>query len=105
MKNIMKLSLLGLLFLFVIQSKAKAQTTNYNVYSLFVMNIAKYSSWPTQTGNEFHITVLGKSKVYDELLKLAGSKMINGMSMKVSQADQISEVDKQQIIYLSDGKS
>jgi hypothetical protein len=68
------------------------------------MNIAKYSVWPG-TPNEFHITVLGKSKVYDELLKMSGSKMIGSVPMKVNQVDDVSQLGQQQIIYLSDGKS
>lgn len=68
------------------------------------MNIAKYSSWPSLS-NEFHITVVGKSKVYDELVKLTGSKMINGLPMKVNQVEDITDIGSQEVIYLSDGKS
>jgi hypothetical protein len=80
------------------------QTTNYQVYSLFVLNIAKYASWPAAT-SDFHITVLGKSKVYDELQKQSSSKMINGLPLKVSQTDALTDVNNINIIYLSDGKS
>jgi hypothetical protein len=83
---------------------ANAQTTNYEAYSLFVMNIAKYSSWPNTTG-ELRIAVLGKSKIYDHLQKQAGSKQFNGLSLKVSQAEHVSEVGDVHIIYVSDGKS
>ncbi len=83
--------------------EAKAQTTNYQVYALFVINIAKYSSWPS-LGNEFHITVVGKSKVYDELMKQAG-KSINGHTLKVTLVDNMSEIGQPNIIYLADGKS
>ena len=82
---------------------AKAQTTNYQVYSLYVVNIAKYSSWPEVNG-EFNITVFGKSKVYDELLKQEG-KNVNGHAIKVKHAETVSEIGDAQIIYLPDGKS
>lgn len=79
------------------------QTTNYQVFSLFVMNIAKYSAWPA-TQPEFQITVFGKSKVHDELMKYT-DRGVNGMKIKVLQVESISEVGQPQIVYLSDGKS
>jgi hypothetical protein len=81
----------------------KAQTTNYQVYSLYVVNIAKHSSWPSVAG-EFNITVFGKSKVYDELVKQNG-KTVNGHAVKVKQVESISDIGDPQIIYLADGKS
>jgi len=80
-----------------------AQTTNYQVYALFVVNMAKYSSWPNHAGGEMHITVLGKTKVYDELLKQNG-KNANGI-IKVDQVDDVQAVGAPNIIYLADGKS
>jgi len=97
----------GLIFsvlLFLIVTKGFSQTTNHQVYSLFVMNIAKYSAWPSLSG-EFRITVVGKSKVYDELAKIMGSKTINGLPMKVNQVEDIADIGNQELIYLSDGKS
>lgn len=84
-------------------AEAKAQTTNYQVYGLFVINIAKYSSWP-EMKEELHITVLGKSKVYDELLKHQG-KNLSGHVLKVNQIDDIANIGQPQILYLADGKS
>ncbi len=81
----------------------KAQTTNYQVYSLYVFNIAKYSSWPSVPG-EFNITVFGKSKVYDELAKQNG-KIVNGHAVKVKLAESINDIGDPQIIYIADGKS
>lgn len=100
----MKLSKLNLVLLATLLSfTSKAQTTNYQVYSLYVVNIAKYSSWPTVNG-EFNITVFGKSKVYDELLKQNG-KNVNGHILKVTQVENVSDIGQPQIIYLADGKS
>src|SRR5688572_14747267 len=96
-----KISLLVLAILFTLS--VKAQTTNYQVYSLYVVNIAKYCSWPTVSG-DFTIKVLGKSKVYEELIKQNG-KIVNGHTMKVTQVENISDIGQPQIIYLADGKS
>ena len=82
---------------------AYAQTTNYQVYALFVVNIAKYSSFPN-VSNDLQVTVYGKSKVYDELSKQNG-KNVNGHALKVSQAESITDLGQAQIIYLADGKS
>lgn len=80
-----------------------AQTTNYQVYALFVINIAKYSSWPNLEG-DFYITVFGKSKAYDELMKQHG-KNVNGHVIRVTQVDNVREIGQPHILYLPDGKS
>jgi hypothetical protein len=82
----------------------RAQTTNYQVHSLFVLNIAKYSTWPSSAG-EFHIVVFGKSKMYEELLKQVSGKHINGQIIKVTQTDDAGEIGAAQIVFLADGKS
>lgn len=99
----MKLKLSLLLVVTLCAFTLKAQTTNYQVYSLYVVNIAKYSSWPSANG-ALTITVFGKSKVYDELLKQNG-KNVNGNILNVKQADNVNDVGQPQIIYLADGKS
>lgn len=103
MKMIMRVFLMSLLLDGVVHVKADAQTTNYQVFSLFVMNIARYSEWPG-AGDELHIAVLGKSKTYDELLKYAG-KGVNGRKIVITQVDNMSDVGNAHILYLSDGKS
>jgi hypothetical protein len=89
---------------FVSTFAAFAQTTNYQVHSLFVLNIAKYSEWPVSE-TEFHIVVFGKSKIYDELTKLTVGKTINGHTIKVTQAEDIADIGSANIVFLADGKS
>jgi hypothetical protein len=103
MKKILALSLYILLYLTLCFS-AQGQTTNYQVHSLFVMNIAKYSTWPSSDG-EFHIVVFGKSKIYDELSKQVTGKNINGLTVKVSQVENVADIGNAQIVFLADGKS
>jgi YfiR/HmsC-like len=95
--------IVGILLLVFIGTQATAQTTNYQVYALFVVNIAKYSSWPSSNG-EFQITVLGKSKVYDELLKQNG-KNFNGSVVEVRQVDEVTKIGQPNILYIADGRS
>lgn len=100
MRTVKRLLIVALV---VFSGQMFAQTTNYQVYSLFIVNIAKYSAWPNAS-SEFSITVLGKSKVYDELLKQS-AKGVNGVPLKVKQADAESDIGQPQIIYVSEGKS
>jgi hypothetical protein len=86
----------------LVPSFLHAQTTNHQVYALFIVNIAKYSSWPN-AHTEMHITVFGKTKVYDELVKQNG-RQVNGI-VKVTQVDDIAALGTPNIIYLADGKS
>lgn len=80
-----------------------AQTTNYQVYALFVVNIAKYSEFPQLQG-ELEIASYGRSKAYDELVKQNG-KSVNGHVLKVTQTDDLSALQKASVIYLADSKS
>ncbi|HLZ17236.1 MAG TPA: YfiR family protein, partial [Cyclobacteriaceae bacterium] len=96
------------LFLFVftaVELQLYAQTTNHQVYAVFVVSIAKYSSWPEADTKDFKIMVLGKSKVYDELTKATANKDIHGKKIIVNQTDDIQNVVDAQIVYLPDGKS
>lgn len=97
------LNLYIVLALCLIAASVRAQTTNYQVYALFVMNIAKYSSWPDSDG-ELRITVFGKSKAYDELLKQNG-KHVNGHQVKVTQIENVADIGQPHVLCLADGKS
>lgn len=99
--NTVQVSLILILIVFF--GTVKAQTTNYQVYSLYVVNIAKYSSWPSVQG-ELHISVFGKSKVYDELMKQNG-KSVNGHVVRVKLIENINDIGNSHILYLADGKS
>src|SRR5688572_22060161 len=100
MKKIYFLSL----FVLILWLPTKAQTTNYQVHSLFVLNIAKYSTWPSASG-DFQIAVFGKSKIYDELVKQMTGKNINGQPIKVVQVEDIGAIGTPQMIIVADGKS
>lgn len=85
-------------------SNVFAQTTNYTAYSLFVVSFAKYASWPAG-GTDFKVAVLGKSKVYDEMVKLTANKSINGLTYKIVQIENVSEVADAHIVYLPDNRT
>ena len=98
-----RMKILLLAFCVAASFSAKAQTTNYQVYALFVVNIAKYSSWPNAS-SDMEITVIGKTKVYDELLKQNG-KNVNGHVIKVKQVESVADIGQPNILYVADGKS
>ena len=97
------IKLCSLIVVVTLSFAAKAQTTNYQVYALFVVNIAKYSAWPNQNG-DLNIAVFGKSKAYDELMKHNG-KNVNGHVVKITQVDDVALLGQPHIVYLADGKS
>lgn len=84
---------------------ASAQTTNHQAYSVFVYGLSKYTSWPANGKTEFTIAVVGKSKVYDEMVKSYAGKSINGLPVKVIQVEDLQAASDPQILYISDGKS
>lgn len=84
-------------------STASAQTTNYQVYALFVVNVAKYSEFPQLQG-KLEIASYGKAKAYDELVKQTANA-VNGHTLKVTQTEDISALQKANVICLADNKS
>ena len=98
----MKKNIFSLLVLLAgVQLTLNAQTTNHQVYAVFVVSIAKYSSWPESDGKDFKIMVLGKSKVYDELTKATASKDIHGKKIQVTQSEDIqgaTDVDRKSVV-------
>jgi hypothetical protein len=75
------------------------------VYAVFVMSIAKFSSWPVSDKKEFTITVLGKSKVFEELEHAAATKQIQGKKMQVVQEENAANIQDTQIIYVAENRS
>jgi YfiR/HmsC-like len=94
-----------LIYAMALSFVAKGQTTNYQAYSVFVYGMTKYMSWPSSNRVEFVIVVFGKSKVYDEMVKGLAGKTVNGLPIKIVQAEDASTVGEPQILYMSEGKS
>lgn len=100
-----KINIVALLIILFAGAPLRAQTTNHQVYAVFVVSIAKYSSWPETDGKDFKIKVLGKSKVFDELTKATANKDIHGKKIVVSQSDDLQNVEGANIIYVPDARS
>lgn len=81
------------------------QDANYKAYSLFVYNFMKYIEWPSSSGSQFVIGVMGDSPALNELNKLASVKKVKGKSIiikKISSAEGISNCD---LLYVADSGS
>lgn len=74
--------------------------------ALFVYNFIKSINWPSnyQEG-DFVIAVVGKDATYDELKAFAVNKMINSQPLQVVLLNNLSDVPKAHIIYVSPSKS
>src|SRR5689334_18149064 len=101
------LSVKALIFFLVvgISYTGVAQTTNYKAHAVFIFSIAKYSQWPTTANGEFVITVLGKSKLYDELVAGTSRYNINGAKIIVRETENIAQVTNSQMVVVADSKS
>lgn len=93
------------LFTMVIYSGV-AQTTSYKAHAVFVFSIAKYSQWPpSDNANEFVITVLGKTKMYDELVAGTSRHVVYGLKISIVEAETVSQIGKTNIVFVADNKS
>jgi hypothetical protein len=81
-----------------------AQVSTHRSYALYVQSIAKYSSWPTLTG-DFKIIVFGQTQAFEELQKSMDGKVFSGAKGRVIKTDNIVEVTDACIVYVSDEKS
>ena len=101
-----KHTLLAIVFVMGAFTQSFGQISNYKAYSIYVYSFSKYINWPEQ-GNaaEFVITVVGKSKVREELEVMAQTKNVNGKKIIIKNASSTTEAGPSHIIYLSDEKS
>ena len=102
--NMIMRSLIVFLFTMSLQT-GWAQITSYKAHSVFIFNIAKYSQWPNSDYSEFIITVLGKSKVYDELLATTAKHSVFGLKITIQEAESIDQIGKSHIVFVADHKS
>ncbi len=92
--------------LMALPTRTVAQTTNHKAYAIFLYNFTKYVHWPegSLTG-EFKITVVGSSKVTQELTTLVQNKTVLGKKIVVSQVNTARELTGAHLVYLSGGRS
>lgn len=104
-----KAHLIGLAFLVLTLSTAHqgfAQISNYKAYSIFIYNFTRYTNYPENASSgDFVITVLGKSKITEELNLMAAQKNINGRKFKINEVQEVSEIENSHMVFVSSGRS
>ena len=96
--------LVGLLLVLVSIIPARAQKEKY--HSIFIYNFSKYVKWPeAQSSGTFIIGVLGSTSIQKDLITMASSKKVNGMSIEVKQFESVEEVEGCHILYVSEMQS
>ncbi len=74
--------------------------------ALFMYNFTKYIEWPDEyKSGDFVITVIGNSGLISELEKLATKKKVENQSIVINKVNDVAEISKSHIVYLSPAKS
>ena len=99
MKRLLSLSIVLILAITVYGQAEKVQ-------AMFVYNFTKYVEWPvsSRSGN-FVIAVYGNSPIYEELIKVAGTKSAGAQSIEVQKIKSLGDISSQHMIFISHDKS
>lgn len=96
--------LLGLFIMIASFQPAWAQKEKY--HSMFIYNISKYVKWPeAREFGKFVIGVLGTSAIQKDLISMAVTRKVNGMSIEIKQFNIVSEISDCHILYVSASES
>jgi hypothetical protein len=101
-----KYTFLSIIFAIGALTQSLGQISNYKAYSIYVYSFSKYINWPEQgSTDEFVITVVGKSKVREELETMAQTKNVGGKKIVIKNVNGAEEIKLSHIVYVSDDKS
>jgi hypothetical protein len=101
-----RFTFLSIIFAIGAFTQSLGQISNYKAYSIYVYSFSKYINWPEHgSADEFVITVVGKSKVREELETMAQTKNVSGKKIVVKNVNGAEEINSSQIVYVSDDKS
>lgn len=82
-----------------------SQSDEYLAKALFLLDIAKNTAFPEDPVNEYTITVIGDSPVYNELEHHTAHMHILGLPVKLVQVEDLFQLKTSQMVYLSSEKS
>jgi hypothetical protein len=75
---------------------------------VFLLNFTQFITWPEQAFNSevalFNICILGKNPFGSNLSKLLINEMVNNHPIVLNEFDEIEQVDKCHILYVTDSK-
>lgn len=98
-----KICTLLLLFL-AISFQAKCQQSLSEVYAVFIYTFTKHVDNPVKTG-DYKISIVGDSKLYQELQKFHGAKTPSGQTISIVDADNIQNAADSRVVFISSNKS
>ncbi len=103
----MKLKILLIFGLIVLlDQEIFAQKTDYKSYAVYLMSFVKYADWADpMTKKEVRIACFGKSKINQELSKLASSPQASGRKIKVVEIEQLAQIEGMNMVFVADNKS
>ena len=80
--------------------------TGSKIKAVFLYNFTRYFEWPAINGSNFTITVVGDNQgIFNELSKMALTKMVGKQKLLVKSVPTLKEVENTQILYLLSEKS
>jgi hypothetical protein len=92
--------LVGLCIMIASFQSAWAQKEKF--HSIFIYNFSKYVKWPdAQNSGKFVIGVLGKSAIQKDLISMAATKKVSGMSIEIKQFSSPAEISDCHILFVS----
>jgi hypothetical protein len=98
--SLISLKLVGVIcFLWIYGENCFSQEEKFK--ALFIYNFTKYIEWPSISGSDFKITVIGNSNLVNELTNIASKKTVGQNSINVVSAKSSIEVNDCQIIFIS----
>jgi nitrogen regulatory protein PII len=79
---------------------------SYKMHTVFIFSFTRYIQWPeAYNGGDFEILVFGDSPIVEELRSMAQSKKVGDRTIKVTKIDEVSEIRKCNILFISTSKS
>jgi len=76
------------------------------VYSVFILNFAKYIQWPSDKANgDFVIGVFGNSVIADELRSVSSTKTIGTQKILVKDCQSLNETSGCHVVFIAESKS
>lgn len=100
----MKKTFTLLLLFLAISFQAKCQQSLSEVYAVFIYTFTKHIDNPVKTG-DYKISIVGDSKLYQELQKFNGAKTPSGQTISIVDADNLQNAADSRVVFLSSGKS
>lgn len=99
-----KIVLVGFLVFVGLLGKLQAQSSE-RYQALFIYNFTRYIEWPSNGSSEFVVGVIGKSRVYDELVAVVSGRKVGALNISVKKFTVANEVGACQILFVSNDAS